>query len=119
MEKFIFRRQPLGSDRFNRRYWWGLAGVRGAVIAERMPDASGTPTVNIITDPVRPHPWRNTSRTHPPLHLRHELLLSLPCKRQCVTSESTPCGGRPKSWPTCASCRLFTACCWHGLTRGA
>lgn len=53
LEKFIFRRQPLGSDRFNRRYWWGLGGVRGAVIAEHMP-AAGPPTVSIITDHVRP-----------------------------------------------------------------
>lgn len=52
LEKFIFRRQPLGSDRFNRRYWWGLAGIRGAVIAEHVPAAPGVLTVSIITDHV-------------------------------------------------------------------
>ena len=53
LEKFIFRRQPLGSDRFSRRYWWGLGGVRGAVIAEHVSAEPGPSTVSIITDHVR------------------------------------------------------------------
>lgn len=52
-ENFIFRRAPLGSDRFSRRYWWGLAGLRGAVIAEHVTAEPGCSTVSIITDHVR------------------------------------------------------------------
>jgi len=29
LEKYLVRRQPLGNDRFNRVYWWGLAGAAG------------------------------------------------------------------------------------------
>jgi hypothetical protein len=29
------RRQPLGSDRFNRCYWWGLAGSKDALLLQQ------------------------------------------------------------------------------------
>jgi hypothetical protein len=28
------RRTPLGADRAHRRYWWGLGGERGCILAE-------------------------------------------------------------------------------------
>ena len=53
LDKFIIRRTALGQDRWNRRYWWGLAGVRGAVVAEELAQPSGPSTVSIIKDHVR------------------------------------------------------------------
>lgn len=34
LEKFSIRRQPLGMDRYYRRYWWGLAGLRAQIYVE-------------------------------------------------------------------------------------
>ena len=62
LDKFIIRRQALGSDRFNRRYWWGVAGVRGAVIAELLSPEEGPSTVSIIEDHVRQTPPHTVSR---------------------------------------------------------
>ena len=53
LDKFIIRRTALGQDRWNRRYWWGLAGVRGAVVAEELAQPSGASTVSVIKDHVR------------------------------------------------------------------
>ena len=53
LDKFIIRRTALGQDRWNRRYWWGLAGVRGAVVAEELAQPSGPSTVSVIKDHVR------------------------------------------------------------------
>lgn len=39
MERYAVRRLPLGYDRHMRRYWWGLAGHRPAVLVE---DSLGT-----------------------------------------------------------------------------
>lgn len=33
--RYAVRRQPLGSDRFNRCYWWGLAGNKEALLLQQ------------------------------------------------------------------------------------
>eukprot|EP00983_Pelagomonas_calceolata_P113558 1160000-Pelagomonas_calceolata.AAC.11 len=33
-ERTTVRRSPLGSDRYHRRYWWDVAGCKGAVLVE-------------------------------------------------------------------------------------
>ena len=53
LDKFIIRRTALGQDRWNRRLWWGLAGVRGAVVAEELVNPPGPSIVSIIKDHVR------------------------------------------------------------------
>ena len=35
LEKYLVRRQPLGSDRFNRMYWWGLAGNKEGLLLQQ------------------------------------------------------------------------------------
>lgn len=35
LERFLVRRQPLGSDRFNRMYWWGLAGNKEGLLLQQ------------------------------------------------------------------------------------
>ena len=34
LDKYIIRQVPLGLDRYYRRYWWGLGGVREIVYVE-------------------------------------------------------------------------------------
>ncbi len=66
LDKFIIRRTALGQDRWNRRYWWGLAGVRGAVVAEELAQPSGASTVSVIKDHVRAHCLSPTAGRGPP-----------------------------------------------------
>lgn len=33
--RYAVRRQPLGADRFNRSYWWGLAGNKDALLLQQ------------------------------------------------------------------------------------
>lgn len=33
--RYAVRRQPLGSDRFNRSYWWGLGGNKDALLLQQ------------------------------------------------------------------------------------
>jgi hypothetical protein len=35
LEKFLVRRQPLGNDRYNRLYWWGLAGNKDGLLLQQ------------------------------------------------------------------------------------
>jgi hypothetical protein len=35
LEKFLVRRQPLGNDRYNRVYWWGLAGNKDGLLLQQ------------------------------------------------------------------------------------
>lgn len=35
LEKFLVRRQPLGNDRYNRQYWWGLAGNKEGLLLQQ------------------------------------------------------------------------------------
>jgi hypothetical protein len=35
LEKFLVRRQPLGNDRYNRLYWWGLAGNKEGLLLQQ------------------------------------------------------------------------------------
>jgi hypothetical protein len=35
LEKFLVRRQPLGNDRYNRVYWWGLAGNKEGLLLQQ------------------------------------------------------------------------------------
>jgi hypothetical protein len=34
LEKFKVRREPLGSDRNNYRYWWGVGGLKSEILVE-------------------------------------------------------------------------------------
>eukprot|EP00775_Hariotina_reticulata_P007967 gene7967-8165_t len=63
LERYLVRRQPLGNDRFNRMYWWGLAGNKDGLLLQQEVGCAEA-TVQLLQEAAMTGAWGAAVR-HP------------------------------------------------------